>query len=760
VTSETAQETPVRPANASTDPAVATTGGPRQRADIQGLRAIAVLAVVAVHVGISSVTGGFVGVDVFFAISGFLITQQLLRQAERDQRVSLLGFYARRARRILPAATLVLLLTCAYAAWQLGYVRTKSVVTDAIWSAGFAANIHFAQLQTDYFAADLPPSPLQHFWSLAVEEQFYLLWPVVVMLCVWLVRRANRHKEALRRMGARAGKPASTRRWLIISVLVLTVGSLLWSAHMTQTNPEAAYFSPFTRAWELGLGALAALAIREDSPQNATARWRAQSLSVVGMFLILCACLQFNDATPFPGTPALVPVLGSVFILVAGSLWQGPTVVNRVLSLRPLRVLGDWSYSLYLWHFPLLVLPEIRAGRPLHWWERAGLLILAVAFAAGSYHFVEQPFRRPRIKRGLVPVALYPLSLALVITVGVGANSYATNAARGGGYHPAITLSEGQPTGAPSASAGATATGSPAAGSDGSTPKARPTIAPLDPAVALLRASVTAAQQDKAIPTDLTPALTKVADDKEDVGSCDYLAGSRSLCLRGDPQGTKTLVILGDSHGRHWIPAFDKIATRAHYKAYYLVMPQCIVSQVVPDVLNGTEAFTGCADFHRWAIAQIEKIHPDLLVISSRSATTGIHDSSGRHTDSGYVHKAEYAGYQQLLDEVTPDADRTVWIRDIPALATDPVTCLSSHSSLKPCLSRPDPGLEAGADRQQAAAESRGVQVINMDAWFCWLDECPAVVGSTLTHRDTNHMTTAYSASLAKPLGEQLGIWR
>jgi hypothetical protein len=344
----------------------------------------------------------------------------------------------------------------------------------------------------------------------------------------------------------------------------------------------------------------------------------------------------------------------------------------------------------------------------------------------------------------------------------MGANSYATSAARDGGYHPAITLSDGQPssTASPSGTPSASTSSAPSSSASPSTPAAAPTIAPLDPKIALLRASVTAAQQDKPIPTDLTPSLSDVADDKEDVGSCDYLAGSRSLCPRGDTHASKTLVVLGDSHGRHWIPAFDKIAKEAHYKAYYLVMPQCVASLVVPDVLNGSDAFTPCASFHSWAIAQIKKIHPDLLVISSRSVTGGIHDSSGRHTDESYVRKAEYAGYERLLDKVTPSADRTVWIRDIPAITSDPVTCLSTHDSLEPCLFHPDPGLRSGADLQVDAARARGVEVVDMDAWFCWLDECPTVVGSTLTHRDTNHMTTAYAASLAKPLGEQLGIWK
>ncbi|MEP9385425.1 acyltransferase family protein [Nocardioides sp. KR10-350] len=759
MSSETAPATPMRrpgPATATlpeTGPGV-TSGGSvdraRQRSDIQGLRAIAVLAVVAVHVGISNVTGGFVGVDVFFAISGFLITQQLLREVERDGRLSLLGFYARRARRILPAATLVLLVTCLYSAWQLGFVRTRTVVTDAIWSAGFAANIRFSRLQTDYFAADLPPSPLQHFWSLSVEEQFYLVWPVVVLLCALLVRRAR--ARARRRNGAEVQRrPAEARRWLTVSVAVLTVASLLWSAQMTSGNPEAAYFSPFTRAWELGLGALAALAIRDDAVQDATARWRAQALSLAGVFLIVCACLQFNDATPFPGTPALVPVLGSVFILVAGSLWHGPTIVNRLLSVRPLRVLGDWSYSLYLWHFPLLVLPQIQAGHDLAWWQKALLLVAAVGLSAASYRYLEQPFRRigrRRLRR--LPVLLYPATLGLVLGGGWTANHWSTWLADDG-YHPAITLTDQSAT---DPSPSASPSSSPGASSTPTTPPAEP-----DHTLDLLRASVVAAEKDRPIPSTLHPRLEDLASDKEDVGSCDYLAGSRKLCLRGDPDGTRTMVLIGDSHARHWIPAFDRIAERAHYKAYYLVMPQCVASLVTPDVVHSTEPFTACPAFHSWAIAQIKRLHPDLLVVSSRPVTGGIHTSTGRHTDSSTVAKAAYAGYVGLLDDVKSSAGRTVWIRDIPAITEDPGTCLSTHHDLGSCLFQPDATQQAGADLQMKAAHARGVRTVDMDDWFCWKGECPSVVGSDVTHRDTQHMTTAYSATLAQPLGTKLGLW-
>ncbi|GGR40372.1 peptidoglycan/LPS O-acetylase OafA/YrhL [Nocardioides luteus] len=741
----------------STGSTPGTATSSRHRPDIQGLRAIAVLAVVALHVGFGSLTGGFVGVDVFFAISGFLITQQLIRQVRTEGRVSLLGFYARRARRILPAATLVLLATVVYAALFLGFVRTRVIALDALWSAAFAANFRFASLETDYFSAALPPSPLQHFWSLAVEEQFYLVWPLVILGCVWAIRKRRQAAETT------SGSPEGLdrldlrrRRALVIALGVVIVASLLASAVLTRTSPEAAYFSPFTRGWELGLGAIAAIAFRDDGPQDATARWRAQILSAFGMFFIVCACLQFNDATPFPGTPALVPVLGSVFIIVAGTLWHGPTVVGRLLSVKPLQVVGNWSYSLYLWHFPVLVLAELQLGRELRWWEQVLLVALAFALAGLSYHFVEEPFRRgvmwrrPLLSRAgaLGPVALYPLSITLVAVTCFGANTYATGTARDG-YQPAITLAEADSSDQPERPAASSA------------PPAAKVEEPPDPLPALLKASVLAARKNQPIPTNLEPGLTHLSDDVETVGECNYYSTNvRKLCPRGDTDSEKTIVVIGDSHARHWTPAVEEIAERAGYRAYMLAMPQCTVSLVTPDKIDSTDPMTSCDDFHDFMLASVKKLRPDLLLISSRPIGAAYHDSSGRHTDRQVVRRGVYRGYERLLAHVKPVAKRTVWLRDVPALEFDPATCLSSNKTLSPCTYKPLASQQDGADLQMQAARAAHVPTIDLDDMFCdSVKICTTVVGDTVTHRDSHHLTATYSRELGRTLGERLKIW-
>ena len=680
------------------------------------------LAVIAAHAGITALAGGYVGVDIFFVISGFLITQQLLRECDRSGRVSLLGFYARRARRILPAATLVVLAVMAVCVWSLGAVRTKSVITDGIWSAGFAANVHFARVGTDYFAQDLPPSPLQHYWSLSVEEQFYLAWPLVLIGVLWLWARA-------RRRSAGNARPATPRLWLAVAVGGLSVASLVWSIHDTSASATTAYFSTFARSWELGVGALAAILV--GLIRRSANRWLAQAATLAGSAMIVASCLAYDDATPFPGSAALLPVLGSALVVVGGALRAGPTVVGRLLSLRPLRAVGDWSYSLYLWHYPVLVIPQVRDGHVPSPFHRLLLVVLALLLAALTYRFVEQPLRRHRAWR--VPwraVLLYPLCLVLVIAGGGGASSVAS------GLHAthgaAITLPDDW--------------------------RSQPGLGK-KPRVALVRQSVKAAQKDHDVPASLSPSPATLTTDYPGLGGCDYATGTRQLCPRGDKDGTKTMVVYGNSHARHWIDAIEPIAKRAGYRTYYLVKSQCVPALVTPVIKDTQRPFTDCTDFHDWAVKQIAALHPDLLVISGQPTAGGIFDEKGDlQTSKAVEDRLEYEGDLKLLDKVMPSADRTVWIRDIPTIDQDPATCLSTHTTLKPCIGKPVSWDRTRQDNQVKAAKQAGADVVDMNNLFCYRGRCPMVVGSTVTYRDVGHMTTEYAEQLSRPLARRLAL--
>ncbi|TQC44644.1 acyltransferase, partial [Rhodococcus sp. WS4] len=276
------------------------------RPDIEGLRAVAVLAVVLFHVGVPGIDGGFAGVDVFFVVSGFLITGLLWRDVASAGRVRLARFYGARARRLLPAGCVVLVATAIGAAILLPPLQARQVLGDGIASALYVGNYRFALHGTDYLAADTPPSPFQHYWSLGVEEQFYLLWPALIIGVAWLVRRRTRHTDS--------DTPPSATPYLVLLAVVAAV-SFAVSLDWTRTLPPWAFFSLPARAWELAAGGLVALSIRHwrrlPSVVAAAAGW-------LGLALIVAACIRLGETTPYPGTAALLPVVGTVLVIGAG----------------------------------------------------------------------------------------------------------------------------------------------------------------------------------------------------------------------------------------------------------------------------------------------------------------------------------------------------------------------------------------------------------------------------------------------------------
>jgi peptidoglycan/LPS O-acetylase OafA/YrhL len=329
------------------------------RRDIDGLRAVAVLPVVLFHAGVPIFSGGYVGVDIFFVISGFLITGILMQDGGR---LSILSFYNRRIRRIFPALFAMLALVTAAALILLTPLDLKSYGASLGSTALFASNIYF-YLGSGYFEASAIDKPLLHTWSLAVEEQFYIVWPVAL----WAMHRLR-------------GRAMLT---VTLIALLVSFGLSVWQ---TGRNPDAGFFLPHTRFWELLLGAV--LAMR---PIEVSSRPLREAISALGLGLIALAVFTFDGSTVFPGWAAAIPCLGAAMLIVGNA--RGDTAAARLLSLRPAVFVGLISYSLYLWHWPLLSLGHYVALRPLHWHEAAALVALSFVLATLSWRFVEKPFR-------------------------------------------------------------------------------------------------------------------------------------------------------------------------------------------------------------------------------------------------------------------------------------------------------------------------------------------------------------------------------
>jgi len=365
------------------------------RPDIEGLRAIAILLVVAFHAGIPGFSGGYVGVDVFFVLSGYLITGLLVREIDQTGTVDLWSFYARRARRLLPALALMLLGTVIagvliYAPFE---ANRGGFGATAAATAAYASNLYFASWRTDYFGPDRENNPLLHTWSLSVEEQFYLVWPVLVMVGLGALSRSGKDRNRSR---------------LLLFLAVAAGASFGLSLYLTRWRPSWAYFASPARAWEFAIGALALLIPQRPVRKRAVLGW-------LGLAGIAAAVVSFDRTTPFPGFAALLPALATAIALRAADDPQSK--MARILGAAPLQTIGRLSYSWYLWHWPVLVFGlAIFTDPPLA--GRIALVVAALGIAAASYRFVENPIR---YSRRLAGRPAYSLIMAVVLTaIGLG----------------------------------------------------------------------------------------------------------------------------------------------------------------------------------------------------------------------------------------------------------------------------------------------------------------------------------------------------
>ncbi|HET7899950.1 MAG TPA: acyltransferase family protein [Candidatus Nanopelagicales bacterium] len=389
------------------------------RPDIEGLRALAIIPVLVFHaheflsptatgpLGVVStvlgwIPGGYLGVDVFFVISGFLITGLLVRESETTGRVHFGRFYARRARRILPAASVTLLVTLVASYLILPAARAASTAIDVLWAALFNADVHFANSGIDYMGVATDPSPVLHFWSLNDEEKFYVVWPVVLLIATLVAHRVSR----------RHLRPA-----LFVALSALAIPSLLWSQHLVSSGDNSAYFSALSRAFELAAGGLLAIAMPAVLRAPRAARVVG---AIVGFVAVVWCMATYTTLTPFPGVAALPVVIGTVLIMAG----HESGIVSRGLSTAVPRWFGRVSYSLYLWHWPVFVLGAALTASGLLTVKQALLGVVAsILLAWVSYRVVEQPPQRTGLLRPTSRALWFGLVLIVttcVAAVGVG----------------------------------------------------------------------------------------------------------------------------------------------------------------------------------------------------------------------------------------------------------------------------------------------------------------------------------------------------
>jgi peptidoglycan/LPS O-acetylase OafA/YrhL len=711
------------------------------RDDLQGLRAVAVLMVALGHAGVGFLKGGYVGVDVFFVLSGFLITGLLLSSAAKHGSVSLTDFYVRRARRILPAAALTLVATVLAAYWLLNVVRAKQAVWDSLWASVFAANIHFAEQGTDYFSQGRPPSPVEHFWSLAVEEQFYLVWPAVLSLVLFgAVTRGRTRRRA------RMVDETALRRLLVV-VLAAAIASLVWSIYYTEVNPTPAYFSTFARTWELAIGAALAIGtsklIRPAATSNVVRFSRAWRVPMgwVGLAAIACAGVMFSGTTPFPGSAALLPTLGTALVIGAGIGGAKPRFgVGRLLALAPMRYVGDRSYAFYLWHWPVLIIASEYAGHKLP--VRATLLLLAGAFLLSviTYALYENPIRRARWSAP-ASAMLWPSSVAAVVFVSAftleAINDTSFRLQAGGAVEPIrLVVPAAATKSAHSESSRAVAAS--AAG--------RPL-----PAVV---AAVKSARRGAPIPSALTPPVTGL-EEHENLyffpGGCSDSNPTEStskICRLGDASSSKSIVVMGDSHAQMWMPAILSMAEQDGWAVLPVVKSACVPNTTWTNRrdfgIDGTRLdarLRVCRAWFSWALRQIKALHPDVTLIAGASGGA-----------SGYQAEAIKRGFISLTTAAKSFSRDVVVVADTEGIAQQPVDCLlGRHATMGRCTTTWSE--ERFYFNNDLAAFSKGhdFRFIKTRGWFCFELQCPTVIGHTIVYRDTGHLTKAYAEELAEP---------
>jgi peptidoglycan/LPS O-acetylase OafA/YrhL len=710
--------------------AVSPAGRAHFRPDIEGLRAVAIIAVLLYHVGLPGVPGGFVGVDVFYVISGFLITGLLEREFTATGRIDLIVFYARRARRLLPAALVVIAVTVVASAVLLSELRFPEVAGDGAAAALYVSNYRFALGATDYLAADIDPSPLLHYWSLAVEEQFYLIWPVMVMV------------------GARV---LSVGRlwWLVTPIAVASLGlSVVW----TDIAAPWAFFSLPTRAWELAVGALIAIgALRMP------ARWPrslATAMGVAGLAMIVAAAMLIDGSMPFPGLVALLPVVGTGLLIVAGE--RHDAVPTRLLASRLPRWFGRISYSLYLWHWPVLILVPLVIGRsdlPV----MIGLAVVTIGVAELSTRYVEAPFREGRALR-LPPARTVGLAAGTSVVVAVGALAL-------GGILPALpstpsVIADGGPNGAPR---GSVAPGS-TADATGRAPSARPGTSPtasaqsppasgerlesVEPTPPPLPAGVLSGP----LPADLQPSLRDARGDLPtsygDGCHLDYAAVEPPPCLYGDAASTRTVALFGDSHAAQWLPTMQRLTDERGWRLVSMTKSGCPPAQASVWLRPFARPYRECDRWREQALERIRAEHPELVVIASAHDYEIVTDD-GRHPIPERP-EAWRAGLVDVLGAASDAAERVVVLADTPLHATDPLECLARHDLIERCVS--DRGLlvdDVYAAMEADAAETAGVELVSPVAWLCDAVSCPLVMGNHLVYRDTQHVTASFATVLA-----------
>ena len=671
-------------------PVAAATAATGVRTDIQALRALAVATVVLFHLWPGRLPGGYVGVDVFFVISGFLIGSHLLHELEQTGRIRLAAFWARRAKRLLPASLTVLLTTAVAVLVVSPQALQRDFLSKIAAATLYVENWALAKDAVDYQASDAATTPVQHFWSLSAEEQFYVALPLLLLLAAMLARRAPR-----------------ARRVVVGSVVAaLTAGSFAFALWAVQDSPQQAYFSTATRAWEFLAGAMLAVV----PPLAGRGRRAAEPLAWAGVAAVVLACAVYTDQTRFPGWAALLPVLGAVAAIRA----EGRTLA-AVGRLAPVAWLGVVSYAVYLWHWPLVILLPEALGHPLGTGDKLAILLLTGLLAHISTHVLEEPVRfSPRLLGRRSPATVLGVcgvAMAVVLATVAQATHRLDTRERQEAATTARVLEEGaRCLGAQS----------------------------VDPAQAPC--------ENPDLDGVLVPSPATAVKDDPNRAECWGTDGADArVCTLADPPGaTRHLLALGDSHNNALLQAYAMIGEEHGWRIDASGERSCYLTTAEQPAATA-DLTRECHDWVESVTARANAGDIDGIIVTHLSRTKLVR-AQGR-TDEETAVDGLVGAWQRL------PAVPIIAIRDNPTMDRQIVSCVEEHreDAAERCA---HPRADAVRDDGQAAAarEVPRARVVDLTDFYC-TDVCPPVIGHVLVYRDRSHITRTWARTLAPYLG-------
>ena len=660
--------------------------------EIQVLRAVAVMLVVLYHYWPHRLTGGYVGVDAFFVISGYLITSHLLREVDRTGTVRLWAFYARRARRLLPASIFVLVFVAVGTFLLLPTDLWTSTAHEVTASGFYVQNLWLASKAVTYSASNDVASPVQHYWSLSAEEQFYLVWPGLIIISCVVARRWLR---------------SHTTTTVGCTLLLVTLGSFAVSVWATQTHRAAAYFITPTRAWEFGAGALVVLLMRKWAPPLVLARL----LRWLGMVGLLSSGWFFSDVTPFPGYAAALPVIATAAIIVAGDTGRADPS-DLVFRLRPVQWLGDVSYSVYLWHWPLFVFAPYLLRHNLRSRELVVLILLCLVVSGLSRRFVEDASRFwPRLSRTPRATLLAAGAGMLVIALVSATQVYAV------GVHDRQT-----------AALLADVSGKPCFGAPAmeNRPKCPEALTAL-PLAAITKADAPWAPQQGCRGTGSDPSVL--------------------TCYWGTGKPRRVVALIGDSHAEHWRSTLHRIAKAKNWQIIEMYAGGCPATYA-RSVSFERRSRDGdvCLKWTAKATAKLKALAPD-DIITTAYVQQDVFDPVG----SGP------AGFEKVWLQWRAFTRVTV-LRDIPTTAGhNGPQCLAISAGKPLTCANPRSKVLIDDDMMRAARSMRHeVNLVDLSDYFCDARRCYAVIGGASVYYDYDHMSMQFAATLAPALLRRL----